>query len=161
MSNNSKGLTGIAGVYFVAAELSQRGYIATLTLGNTDCVDILASNIDGSKIVSIQVKTNSPDSYETSWHMSRKHENISSLNLFYVFVHLNGEGKTPNFYIVPSEIVAKYVKEIYPEFRKNSTPENIKKSRESDLRFFELYDEGFFKGKVEKYHNKWENLGLK
>ena len=34
---------GITGEYLVAAELSRRGYVATLTLRNTRGIDILAS----------------------------------------------------------------------------------------------------------------------
>jgi hypothetical protein len=46
---NNKSLTGIAGAHFVAGELCQLGYIATLTSRNTEGIDILASNFDGSK----------------------------------------------------------------------------------------------------------------
>ena len=55
-SRLSTGLCGIAGEYFVAAELSRRGYIASLTLRNTKGIDILASNTDETKSVGIQVK---------------------------------------------------------------------------------------------------------
>jgi len=52
-------LVGVAGEYLVAGELSLRGYIASITLRNSRGIDIIASNSDGSKSVSIQVKTNS------------------------------------------------------------------------------------------------------
>jgi hypothetical protein len=38
-SRLSTGLSGVAGEYFVAAELSRRGYIASITLRNTRGVD--------------------------------------------------------------------------------------------------------------------------
>ena len=44
---------GIAGEFFVAAELTRRGIVASLTSKNTKAIDILASNKDGSKSVSI------------------------------------------------------------------------------------------------------------
>jgi hypothetical protein len=50
-------LCGVAGEYFVAAELSRRGYIASITLRNTRGVDVLASNQDATRSVGIQVKT--------------------------------------------------------------------------------------------------------
>ena len=53
-----KTLVGVSGEYFVAAELSRRGYIASITLRNTRGIDILAANKDASKSVGIQVKTN-------------------------------------------------------------------------------------------------------
>jgi len=52
----SKGLTGIAGEYLVAGELSMRGFMASVTLRNNDSIDIHASK--GNRIVAIQVKTN-------------------------------------------------------------------------------------------------------
>ena len=50
-------LTGVAGEYFVAAELSRRGYIASISLRNTRGIDILATNQDGSRSITIQCKT--------------------------------------------------------------------------------------------------------
>jgi hypothetical protein len=37
-------LIGVSGEYFVAAELSRRGYVASITLRNTRGIDIVASN---------------------------------------------------------------------------------------------------------------------
>jgi hypothetical protein len=45
MEKLSKGITGIAGEYFVAAELSLRGYMASFTLRNNDSIDIHASKL--------------------------------------------------------------------------------------------------------------------
>ena len=50
-----KGIIGVAGEYFVAAELSKKGYIASLTLRNTRGIDILCSNIDASKTIGIRL----------------------------------------------------------------------------------------------------------
>src|SRR5580704_1943785 len=106
MAKKSKALTGIAGAYFVAAELSQRGYIATMTSRNTEGIDLLVSNLDGSRIVSIQVKTSGAKQrkrFSRSWMLAKKHEDIFSINLFYVFVDLKEEDKKPDFYVVPSK----------------------------------------------------------
>jgi hypothetical protein len=46
-------LVGVAGEYLVAGELSLRGYIASITLRNSRGIDIIASNPDGTKSVSI------------------------------------------------------------------------------------------------------------
>jgi hypothetical protein len=50
-------LTGVAGEYFVAAELSRRGYIASISLRNTRGIDILATSQDGRRSITIQCKT--------------------------------------------------------------------------------------------------------
>ena len=51
-------LAGVSGEYFVAAELSRRGYICSVTLKNTKGIDILVCNEDATKTLGIQVKTN-------------------------------------------------------------------------------------------------------
>jgi hypothetical protein len=49
--------TGTAGVYFVAARLNGMGFQCAPTFGNVPSVDVLVSNIDGSALISLQVKT--------------------------------------------------------------------------------------------------------
>src|SRR2546430_4501352 len=94
----SKILTGIAGEYFVAAELSRRGFVASLTLRNTKGIDVLASNADATKSVGIQVKT--CQGIEPEWLLNVKAEADSAANLFYVFVCLPDRG-APSFHVVP------------------------------------------------------------
>src|SRR3989344_764334 len=96
-------LSGVSGEYFVAAELSKRGNIASITLRNTKGVDILCSNSEATKTVGIQVKTNSGSS--RNWILNQKAEDYFADNLFYVFVNLNENKKHPEFFIVPSKIV--------------------------------------------------------
>jgi hypothetical protein len=50
-------LVGIAGVHYVAAELSRRGLIALPTIRNTKGYDIIVATPDGKKHANIQVKT--------------------------------------------------------------------------------------------------------
>ena len=52
-------LVGVAGEYCVAAELSNLGYIASITLRNTKGIDIIATNERGKKTVNIQVNPGS------------------------------------------------------------------------------------------------------
>ena len=147
-------LVGLAGTYFVAAELSQGGYIATVTSRNTEGIDLLASNINGSKVVSIQVKTSRAENVSRKWHIDKKQENIYSDQLFYVFVDLKQTQK-PDFYIVPSKEVAKYIKEEHEEWLK--TPgRGGKKHKDTDMRWFEILNEK----DVPKYLNRWDLLGL-
>ncbi len=53
----SSHLTGVAGEYFVAAELSRRGFIASITMRNTRGIDILATNPEAKRAVTIQRKS--------------------------------------------------------------------------------------------------------
>ncbi len=50
-------LTGVAGEYFVAAELSRRGFIDSTTMRNTRGIDILATNAEAKRAVTIQYKS--------------------------------------------------------------------------------------------------------
>ena len=151
-------MTGLAGAYFVAAELSQRGYIATVTSRNTEGIDILASNVDGSKTISIQVKTSGAkqrERFTRSWILNKKNETLFSDNLFFVFVDLKSSNEKPDFYIVPSLNVAGYVKQTHADWL--AKPGRTGKSHtDTDMRLFEIYDEAT----AAKYQNKWENLGL-
>lgn len=107
-SKLDSGLTGIAGEYLVAGELSRRGIIASITLRNTRGIDIVATNKDASKSIGIQVKASSGS--QRSWILNKKGEDFYSDTLFYVFVNLKGSDERPDFFIVPSKIVADHIK---------------------------------------------------
>lgn len=102
-------LAGVAGEYFVAAELSRRGYIASISLRNTRGIDVLATNGDASRSVTIQCKTNQLS--RPGWILDVKCETFASEDHFYVFVILGGPLERPRFHVVPSEIVATRVRE--------------------------------------------------
>ena len=109
MAKISASLCGVAGEYFVAAELTRRGYIASITLRNTRGIDILASNETASRQVGLQVKSNQGSS--RAWILSRKAEDYFADNLFYAFVNLKTDQERPDFFIVPSKVVADSVRE--------------------------------------------------
>lgn len=62
-TGRSNKLVGQTGEYLVAAELSQRGLIATTFTGNVPHYDIIASNEDG-RHVSVQVKASRYSSWQ-------------------------------------------------------------------------------------------------
>lgn len=97
-------MSGVAGEYCVAAELSKRGLLASITLRNTKGVDILCSNAKATKAVGIQVKTNKGS--VRKWVLNQKAEDYFADNLYYVFVNLNENKRPPEFFIVPSKVVA-------------------------------------------------------
>jgi hypothetical protein len=101
-------LAGVAGEYFVAAELSRRGYIASISLRNTRGIDILATNAAASRSVTIQCKTSQS---RNVWILNDKCESFVSENHFYVFVALAGPLERPRYHVVPSAAVAKQVRD--------------------------------------------------
>jgi hypothetical protein len=126
---------GLAGEYYVLAQLTQRDLVATLTLSNTKAVDILVANQDLNKFYKVEVKTmlKKPgysrlfgDTKFWSWPMNEKHEDRIDDNLYYCFVALQGTDSLPKFFIVPSIDVAIYVKkqhEYWLSTRKNQVKE--------------------------------------
>lgn len=137
MEKLSKGITGIAGEYFVAAELSLRGYMASITLRNNDSIDIHASKLDeNDKIFAIQVKTAQVNNRK--WILNKKVENKFSKSLFYIFVGLNGLNQRPDYYIVPSIELAGMVKKTHQEWL-NTPGKNGEKHVDSDVRNFKDY----------------------
>lgn len=148
-SRLSTGLSGVAGEYFVAAELSRRGYVASVTLRNTRGIDILASNSDATRSVGIQVKTNQGRGAE--WILNRKVEAMDlAENLFFVFVCLN-EFDMPHFYVVPRQDVKTYTSELHAQWL--STPGRGGRARkDSPMRKF--------RDPIGQYLARWDILGL-
>lgn len=113
----------LAGEFAVLSQLALRGYDANMTLGNTKGVDILASDPKTDKMYKIEVKTKLDTRKSTtnsdsrlfgkivsSWIMGEKHESITRPNLWYCFVLITESTKITRFFIVPSEVVAAYVR---------------------------------------------------
>jgi len=117
--NNIKldaGLTGITGEYLVAGELSRRGYVASITLRNTRGIDIVVTNKDASKSVGIQVKASAGS--RKSWILNKNGEDFYSDSLFYLFVNLKEIGKRSDFFVVPSKVVADFIKHGHAQWLK-------------------------------------------
>lgn len=148
MTSRSIASTCIAGEYFVAAELSRMGHIALLTLRNTDRVDILVSNAAGTRSVSIQVKTQRGGGRR--WPLHQKLETAHADGLFYVFVTLRQPGDQPEYYVVPSKVVADEIRENHRRWL--ATPgRRGQRRRDTTMRTFAAYA---------GYRDKWDLLGL-
>ena len=157
MQNKKTLMVGLAGTYFVAAELSNQGFIATVTSRNAEGIDILASRPDGSKAVSIQVKTSGAlqrQHFRCSWIMGKKDEARFSENLVYVFVDLQPSGKH-DYYAVPSKIVADYIRESHQKWLRTPGRKG-KQHKDTEMRQFDIADDAT----RARYLNNWENLGL-
>lgn len=147
-SRISTGLSGVAGEYFVAGELSRRGYIASITLRNTRGVDILVSGRDAARSAGIQVKTNQSSS--KGWILTKKAETLKENGLFYVFVNLNGAG-APTYHVVPSTVVAEYVSRTHSEWL-STLGRGGRQRKDSDIRKFWDHDD--------EWKDRWDALGL-
>lgn len=106
-TNAQNMLTGMAGVYAVAAELSLRGFVVAVTSRNAPGVDLLAFSSDPKKTVGIQVKANKPRGTQSFWLLNKRAKEDTSDTLFYVFVNLKGPGQPAEYYVVPSGVVSR------------------------------------------------------
>jgi len=99
---------GNAGEYFMASVLSGRGFTTTITLGRAESYDIIAISPKG-KTVKIQVKT--AWAKTNTWRLGEKCQDVAADDFFYAFVSLNEMKESPEYWIVPSRIIAPYIKE--------------------------------------------------
>ena len=140
--------SGVAGEYFVAAELARRGYVASLTLRNTRGIDILASNANASCSVGIQVKATQGDHH--SWLVSAADAATGASNLFYVFVSMNGL-ETPRYYVVPRRDVDRYADAFHRKWLAGRKRDGSSR-KDTNMRKFA--------DPAGKYLNAWHLLGL-
>jgi hypothetical protein len=117
----SKNSASLAGEFAVLSRLALCGYDANMTLGHTKNVDILVSNPNTNRLYQLEVKTSLTSKKRPSiskvhgrfwygWMMSQKHESISRPELWYCFVSIDLGSNKIRYFIVPSKVVAKYVR---------------------------------------------------
>lgn len=137
MVKRTDALTGSAGVYFVAAQINAMGYHAALTIRSVPHVDLLASTLDGSRSVGIQVKTarfasrkrgkgSERATFEYQWAMSENSWQAAahSKTLLFVFVDLGCEqgeplADLPDVFIVPTNFLKNYYRAVVKNFGGN------------------------------------------
>jgi hypothetical protein len=148
-------LCGVTGEYFVAAELSRRGYLASITLRNSRGVDILATNRDATKSVAIQVKTSQRGGAE--WILNEKVETSvgdDSLpeNLFFVFVRLPPNGDPPSYHVIARREVSHLAKEGHERWLATPGRGGKLHAKNNPIRKF--------KDAEGHYRDRWDLLGL-
>lgn len=148
--------TGLAGEYYVLAQLAHRGLIASLTLSKTKGIDILVANQSLHRLYKVEVKTtaNPPRTERLfgkdpfyGWMMSQKHERISEPSLYYCFVVLRDLLNLPRLFIVPSRYVAHYVRKEHNKWL-STRKHRVAKTTMRKFRI-PVHD-------PEKFENNWE-----
>lgn len=149
---------GNCGEYFVAAELERQGFTAAIPMSNTKSFDVLAINRETNRQIAIQVKTN--HTRKKSWTLSQKNEMLLGENIYYVFVCLN-EKDNPDYYILPSYLVAKSISKSHTDFLNGVTTKDGKKGTDTTIRKFSFEIDKYnpYALKSDDYKSKWESLG--
>ncbi len=134
MMKISKQIIGVAGEYYVAAELSRRGLLAAITLRNSDGVDILVGNSEGEQLFSVQVKTTQG---KKKWPLSKKVEAEKSEKKIYAFVSIPARSSDPPlYYFVRASVLAKSISEGHARWLKEPGKGGQKRN-DSDMRQFD------------------------
>jgi hypothetical protein len=109
-------LTGMTGVYLVAAELSRRGFIASPTSRSAYGADLLVTDSLCQRSYAVQVKTNARAF--GFWLLNKSARAVKSRGLIYALVNLRKD--RTEYFLVPSRVLAKNVKVTPPtKTRKN------------------------------------------
>lgn len=120
MAHASKATTGAAGEYFAAAELSARGWIATISVRGAPDTDVLAQHAETGRLIAVQTKTARPGVTDFQLRGSKKTDVDAEGNRiplrdeipakdaseWFVFVGLNEPGERPDYFVVPRNVVA-------------------------------------------------------
>lgn len=93
-------LSGLAGEFFVAAELLKRGMQTSVTFGNAKAIDLLAVNPETDEQFTVQVKT----LRRRNWFpIDCSKANSAHV---YVFVILNKPSQQVDYFVVPGRELA-------------------------------------------------------
>lgn len=167
----TKNSVSIAGEFAVLSQLALRGYDANMTLGHTKSVDILVSDPRSGRLYQLEVKTNFKNTRNaesvskihgksvSGWIMNKKNETVDIPSLFYCFVNISKDTSVFKFYIVPSKVVANYVKNQHALWLAEKKKEG-KKVVDGEMRIFRLGIKGeeyaISTPTVDEWEDNWE-----
>jgi hypothetical protein len=160
-------LLGAAGEHYVMCELLRRGYIAALAPHGVPNADIVVTDIEGTRLCSIQVKTRRHGS-NGGWIMSAKHERIRGERLFYCFVDFQQVAdERPLVFVVPTTVVADVLSASHRKWL--ATPGRlgqvhkdgpIRQFLPSYSHIFLEEQHSFGEGWLNRYRDNWDILSL-
>ena len=142
----SKNDVGIAGEFCIAHVLAKHGFKVNVSLGRTEGFDLFVQNPQG-KNLTVSVKSTYLKVNKFLW-INKKAETLINESLFYAFVRLNAPDGVPEFWIVPSTIVAPVIKREH-EIHMTKTYKSGKPHKESPMRNFYLQGQS-------NYPDNWE-----
>lgn len=96
-------ITGMRGVFLVAANLAKLGFVVSPTARNAAGADLLVTDRNCSRAMTVQVKANAKSS--RYWLVGKDAGNLISKSHIYVLVN-RCDDENVEYYVVPSRIVA-------------------------------------------------------
>ena len=158
---------GIAGEFYMAHILAKNNFKVNVSLGRTEGFDLFVQNPHGFNMT-ISVKTTYLKRNKFIL-MNKKAETLIDESLFYAFVRLNMPDGVPEFWIVPSTVVAKVIMDSYKIWIKE-TAKDGSAHNETPMRGFYLIPRenfpddwqeqlDFFKGNV-RMLEEWNEVKI-
>lgn len=142
---------GRAGEFFVAAEIHRRGGYAVTFAGNMPGIDILASDVDQGRQITLQVKTRTAG----TWHaqVPRDAEQgppVSDESAFWAFVDLSKN--QPEYYFAPRSWVLNDIYETHAAFlvRHGGRRPHAPESKHHAITV----------ARIEQWRERWDVLGI-
>jgi len=146
-------LVGTAGEYYVCAELCRRGYLALLTPKNNPIFDVVVTNANGSRSVSVQVKTRSERNVQ-GWKLGVDiTKGAARPGMFVALVNLVAKGP-PEVYVYEYTVLSARISELYAKYL-------AKPKRDGSARKdvgFRWFDEVNFIDDDRSRKNNWEPI---
>lgn len=143
-----------AGEHFVAAELHRRGAYAATFAGNMPRIDVIASDKEQTKTVSIQVKTKSGRSRGWQTQTTRGHQRSPAPDetRFWILVDLGEVEDAPSYYVIPEWWMQNDIYEAFKEYKERhggSRPRTQDSTHHQiDLR------------RIEHWRDRWDILNI-
>jgi hypothetical protein len=109
-------ISGLAGEFFVAAELLKRDLQTSVTFGNAKAIDLLAHNPTIHHTFPVQVKTLRKTNY---FLINRNRIHPAHI---YVFVLLNKPGESVRYFIVPGSVLIDEADRFGKDFKHPTLP---------------------------------------
>lgn len=142
---------GQAGEHYVAAELHRRGAYAVTFSGNMPRIDVLASNLDRSRTVAIQVKTKTAGTWQTSIRRGRPRKKVANEAEFWIFVDIGKDPeKSPDFYIAPAWWIENSIHERHEAYL----------ARHGGTSPRDSLHHAIPKSVIEEWRDRWDVLGI-
>lgn len=127
--------TGMRGVFLVAAELCQLGFIVSPTSRGAAGADLLVTDKSCKRAFSVQVKTDATKN--KFWLLNKQAKELVSPTHIYILVKLGEKGEK-EFFIIPSKVIAEKMM--------------IDKNKKSTFPYFDYLD-------AEPYRGRWDLFG--
>lgn len=144
---------GQAGEHYVAAELHRRGAYAVTFSGNMPDIDILASNVDRTRTISIQVKTKTAGTWQTTTRRGRRRQEEPDPTEFWVFVDIGRDAsKPPSYFVAPAWWIENSIHERHEAY--------LAKHEGKRARSPESAHHAIPKTVLEEWQDRWEVLGI-